>query len=56
MFGADDGVTSLPAASSVDARFTGSYERRDLAGAGHNLPQEHPEAFASAILDLALPR
>ncbi|MBV8826638.1 MAG: alpha/beta hydrolase [Hyphomicrobiales bacterium] len=35
-------------------KFTGKYEHRDLTGGiGHNLPQEAPQAFAEAILDLA---
>lgn len=36
--------------------FTGHYERKIIEGAGHNLPQEAPDAFASAILDLASSR
>ena len=31
---------------------TGAYERRVIAGAGHNLPQGAPHAFAEAILSL----
>jgi pimeloyl-ACP methyl ester carboxylesterase len=54
MYGIDDGVNASPRPSSTDAHFTGSYERRDVAGAGHNIPQERPEAFADAILNLAL--
>lgn len=35
-------------------RFTGPYEHRSLAGGiGHNLPQEAPEAFAQAVVDVA---
>jgi len=33
-------------------RFTGPYEHRILAGIGHNVPQEAPEAFARAVLDV----
>ncbi|MEW2441552.1 alpha/beta fold hydrolase [Micromonospora marina] len=34
-------------------RFTGRYEHRTVTGGvGHNLPQEAPQAFAQAILDL----
>jgi len=44
--GADD--------SSVDAAlFTGGFDRRELPGVGHNPPQETPEAFARAVLDVA---
>jgi len=32
-------------------RFTGGYDYRVFAGAGHNLPQERPEAWANAVLD-----
>ena len=35
-------------------KFLGKYEHRHLAGGiGHNLPQEAPQAFAQAILDVA---
>jgi pimeloyl-ACP methyl ester carboxylesterase len=44
--GADD--------SSVDAAlFTGGFDRRELPGIGHNPPQETPDAFARAVLDVA---
>lgn len=50
--GADDGV-NISASSEGHAKyFSGSYERRLLAGVGHNPPQEAPRAFAGAILDL----
>ncbi|HET7502684.1 MAG TPA: alpha/beta hydrolase [Kofleriaceae bacterium] len=50
--GEDDGV--IPAAGShVHARrFTGPYARRLVPGCGHNVPQEAPEAFAAAVLEL----
>lgn len=52
LHGDDDGVT--PAAGSVDhaRHFTGRYERRVLAGIGHNVPQEAPDEFAQAVLSL----
>jgi pimeloyl-ACP methyl ester carboxylesterase len=35
------------------AKFSGKYEHRTIAGGiGHNLPQEAPEAFAQAIVDV----
>jgi pimeloyl-ACP methyl ester carboxylesterase len=39
---------------SVYARkYTGKYEHRNIAGGiGHNLPQEAPEAFAQAVVDV----
>lgn len=34
-------------------KFTGKYAHRDIAGGiGHNLPQEAPEAFAKAMVDV----
>lgn len=33
-------------------RFSGPYSHRILPGIGHNVPQEAPEAFAQAILDV----
>jgi pimeloyl-ACP methyl ester carboxylesterase len=33
-------------------RFAGPYEHRILPGIGHNVPQEAPEAFAKAVLDV----
>lgn len=51
--GRDDGVDP-PATEHLHRRhFTGSYARRIIEGAGHNLPQEAPEAFADAMLTLA---
>lgn len=53
--GADDGV--VPSGGGVGGgsanlkrRFTGRHEHRIVEGAGHNLPQEKPEAFADAVL------
>ena len=52
LHGADDGV-SPPDSSADDGRhFTGRYERRVVPGAGHNLPQEAPEAIVAAVLTL----
>ena len=34
------------------AQFTGKYAHRTLRGIGHNVPQEAPQAFGQAILDL----
>jgi pimeloyl-ACP methyl ester carboxylesterase len=39
--------------SAQAALFTGARTHRRIRGAGHNLPQENPQAFANAILDLA---
>ena len=50
--GADDGVRP-PAAAAQHARFfTGPRSHRVIPGAGHNLPQEKPQVFADAVLEL----
>ncbi|MBD0275872.1 MAG: alpha/beta hydrolase [Acetobacteraceae bacterium] len=50
--GAGDGVGPLASSERHARYFTGPYERRVIPLAGHNLPQEAPEAFARAVLDL----
>jgi len=43
-----------PDPAAYAKKFAGRYEHRNVTGGiGHNLPQEAPEAFAKAILDLA---
>jgi pimeloyl-ACP methyl ester carboxylesterase len=43
-----------PDPSAYAKKFSGRYEHRNIAGGiGHNLPQEAPQAFAQAILDVA---
>lgn len=42
-----------PPPSTYARRFTGKYEHRDITGGiGHNLPQEAPQAFAQAVIDI----
>jgi pimeloyl-ACP methyl ester carboxylesterase len=42
-----------PEASTYARKFSGRYEHRIITGGiGHNLPQEAPQAFAQAILDV----
>ena len=42
-----------PDASAYASKFSGRYEHRVIrGGVGHNLPQEAPEAFAKAIVDV----
>jgi pimeloyl-ACP methyl ester carboxylesterase len=42
-----------PAPSAYAAKFAGSYSHRTIeGGVGHNLPQEAPEAFAQAVVDV----
>ncbi|TPG78556.1 alpha/beta fold hydrolase [Pseudomonas arsenicoxydans] len=50
--GADDGVGPAPDIDDDSEHFTGPYERRVLAGVGHNIPEEAPEATLKALLDL----
>ena len=49
-----DGSGLSPPESSLKhaAYFTGPYQRRVIPTAGHNLPQEAPDAFADAVLEL----
>ena len=43
-----------PDPASYARRFTGKYQHRLVAGGiGHNLPQEAPDAFAKAVIDVA---
>ena len=43
-----------PEPSTYAKKFSGRYEHRTITGGiGHNLPQEAPQAFASAIVDIA---
>ena len=43
-----------PEPSAYRAKFTGKYEHRNISGGiGHNLPQEAPQAFAQAVIDVA---
>jgi pimeloyl-ACP methyl ester carboxylesterase len=51
--GGDDGVDPPTAADSDAPHFTGAYARRIVPGVGHNFPQEAPDAFADAVLELA---
>jgi pimeloyl-ACP methyl ester carboxylesterase len=47
--GADDGIRSAGTVTHA-SQFTGRHEHRVIPGAGHNLPQEKPGAFAEAVL------
>jgi hypothetical protein len=38
---------------SDPVQFTGKYEHRNVGGGvGHNLPQEAPQAFTKAVIDV----
>jgi pimeloyl-ACP methyl ester carboxylesterase len=43
-----------PEPAAYRGKFSGKYEHRTITGGiGHNLPQEAPQAFAQAVLDVA---
>jgi pimeloyl-ACP methyl ester carboxylesterase len=43
-----------PAPSAYAGKFSGSYAHRTIEGGiGHNLPQEAPQAFADAVMEVA---
>jgi pimeloyl-ACP methyl ester carboxylesterase len=47
-----DGVHGLKSSEKHNVHFTGPYQWRILANVGHNPPQEAPQQFADAILEL----
>lgn len=47
-----DGVMARGGTAGHARHFAGPHEHRVVPGGGHNLPQEAPEAFAAAILDV----
>jgi len=50
--GDSDGVTPAKDGTSYRSRFSGKYTHRIIKGAGHNLPQEAPQAFADAVVEV----
>ncbi len=43
-----------PPPKSYANKFSGKYQHREITGGiGHNLPQEAPQAFAEAVVDVA---
>ena len=50
--GAADGVAPATDGSASAARFIGRRTHRVVPRAGHNLPQEAPEAFAAAVMQV----
>jgi pimeloyl-ACP methyl ester carboxylesterase len=52
LHGAADGVIPAQASEGHGKHFTAPYQRRVLENVGHNVPQEAPQAFADAILQL----
>lgn len=49
--GDSDGVVPAGDGSAYARKFTGRHVHHIVKGAGHNLPQEAPEAFAAAIIE-----
>ncbi|MFI7394978.1 alpha/beta fold hydrolase [Streptomyces tendae] len=54
--GLADGNFPATDGSAAARHFTGPRLHRKVAGAGHNLPQERPEAFAAAVCDVRVLR
>ncbi|WP_291852436.1 alpha/beta hydrolase [Bradyrhizobium sp.] len=50
--GAADGVTPATDGGGSAPKFTNRRAHRVLPGVGHNLPQEDPQAFAAAVMEL----
>ena len=50
--GAGDGVAPATDGAASASKFTGRRVHRVVPRAGHNLPQEAPEAFAAAVMEL----
>lgn len=50
--GDSDGVVPATDGTSYAKQFTGRRSHRIIEGAGHNLPQEAPQAFAEAIIEV----
>jgi pimeloyl-ACP methyl ester carboxylesterase len=50
--GAADGVATVTDGTASAAKFTARRIHRVIPNAGHNLPQEAPEAFAAAVMEL----
>lgn len=48
-----DGVVPATDGTSTAAKFAGERQHRVISNVGHNLPQEHPTAFAAAVWELA---
>jgi pimeloyl-ACP methyl ester carboxylesterase len=51
--GDSDGVAPASDGRSYAGKFTGKRAHRIVKGVGHNLPQEAPQAFADAVLEVA---
>jgi pimeloyl-ACP methyl ester carboxylesterase len=50
--GDTDGVAPATDGTAYASKFSGRRTHRIIKGAGHNLPQEAPQAFAQAVIDV----
>jgi pimeloyl-ACP methyl ester carboxylesterase len=50
--GDGDGVAPATDGAAQAGKFTGRRTHRVIPGAGHNLPQEEPDAFAAAVMEM----
>ena len=50
--GDSDGVAPASDGKAYAAKFSGKRTHRVVNGVGHNLPQEAPQAFAQAVIDV----
>ena len=51
--GDSDGVAPASDGTSYAKQFSGKRTHRIIKGVGHNLPQEAPQAFADAVIEVA---
>ena len=51
--GAADGVVPVTNGTAQRTKFTGARTHRVIDGAGHNLPEEAPESFSDAVLEVS---
>jgi pimeloyl-ACP methyl ester carboxylesterase len=51
--GSGDGVTPLGSYSHLDHLFINGFERKVITQVGHNIPQEAPQEFAAAVLEVS---
>jgi pimeloyl-ACP methyl ester carboxylesterase len=52
LHGDADGVSPIESSVGDKTHFTGPYDRRVVPDAGHNVPQEAPDIFADAVIEL----
>jgi pimeloyl-ACP methyl ester carboxylesterase len=52
LHGDADGVSPVQSSEADKEHFTGPYDRRIVPDAGHNVPQEAPDLFAEAVIEL----